>query len=91
MGITEALILLEVFRGEEVEEASVILNEVSDHREAVLLRHLADSAGDEWNLGIWIVQDADLCQKSFAVFGKVLWTRVWNLAYAAVSWQGGSG
>ena len=91
MGITGALILLEVFRGEEVEEASVILNEVSDHREAVLLRHLADSAGDEWNLWIWIVQDADLCQQSFAVFGKVLWPRVWHLAYAAVSWRGGGG
>ena len=91
MGITGALILLEVFRGEEVEEASVILNEVSDHREAVLLRHLADSTGDEWNLGIRIVQDPDLCQQSFTVFGKVLWPRVWNLAYAAVSWRGGGG
>ena len=90
MGITGALILLEVFRGEEVKEASVILDKMSDHRKAVLLRHLADSAGDEWNLGIWIVQDADLCQQSFAMFGKVLWTRVWNLAYAAVSWRRGS-
>ena len=69
----------------------MILDEVSDHREAVLLWHLADSAGDEWNLGIGIIQDADLCQQSFAVLGKVLWPRVWNLAYAAVSWRGGGG
>ena len=69
----------------------MILNKVSDHREAGLLWHLADSAGDEWNLGIRIIQDANLCQQSFAVLGKVLWPRIWDLAYATVSWWGGGG
>ena len=63
----------------------MILNEVSDHRKAVLLRHLADSAGDERDLRIWIIQDANLCQKGFAVLGKVLRAWIGNFANAALS------
>ena len=84
-----AVILLEMFKCEKVEKASVILDEVSDHREAVLLRHLAHATRDEWNLWIGVVKYSDLGKERFAVLGKVLRSWVGNFADAALRrWRG---